>query len=55
MAAIAFDADLAEGHTSLAFIRACYDDCDWVGAEAKYQKALELNLNYWVDEVRGTV
>ena len=47
VAAVAFDADLAEGHTSLAFIRSYYD-CDWVGAETEYQKALELNPNYWV-------
>jgi TolB-like protein len=47
VAAVAFDADLAEAHTSLAFIRAYYD-CDWAGAEAEFQKALELKPNYWV-------
>jgi TolB-like protein/tetratricopeptide (TPR) repeat protein len=47
VAAVAFDADLAEAHTSLAFIRA-YFDCDWAGAEAGFQRALELNPDYWV-------
>jgi tetratricopeptide (TPR) repeat protein len=47
VAAIAFDESLAEGHTSLGFIRA-YFDYDWAGAEQEFRKALELNPGYWV-------
>ncbi len=46
-AAAALDPDLAEGHTSLAFIRA-YFDCDWVAADEGFQRALEINPGYWV-------
>jgi len=46
-AAIAMDPDLAEGHTSLAFIRA-YFDIDWTAADEEYQRALEINPGYWV-------
>jgi len=46
-AAAAMDPDLAEGHTSLAFIRA-YFDCDWAAADEGFQRALEINPGYWV-------
>ena len=47
VAAVAFDEELAEGHTSLGFIRA-YFDWDWPGGEKEFQRALELNPGYWV-------
>jgi TolB-like protein len=47
VAAVAFDADLAEARTSLAFIKA-YFDLDWTGADAEFRKAIELNPDYWV-------
>jgi serine/threonine protein kinase/tetratricopeptide (TPR) repeat protein len=47
VAAVAFDEELAEGHTSLGFIRA-YFDWDWSGGEKEFQRALELNPGYWV-------
>ncbi len=47
VAAVAFDDELAEGHTSLGFIKA-YLDWDWSGAEKEFQRALELNSGYWV-------
>jgi eukaryotic-like serine/threonine-protein kinase len=47
VAAVAFDEELAEGHTSLGFIRA-YSDWDWSGGEKEFQRALELNPGYWV-------
>jgi tetratricopeptide (TPR) repeat protein len=46
-AAAAMDPDLAEGHTSLAFIRA-YFDCDWEAADEGFERALEINPGYWV-------
>lgn len=46
-AAVAMDPDLAEGHTSLAFIRA-YFDIDWTAADEGFQRALEINPGYWV-------
>jgi serine/threonine protein kinase/tetratricopeptide (TPR) repeat protein len=46
-AAAALDPDLAEGHTSLAFIRA-YFDVDWAAADEGFQRALETNPGYWV-------
>jgi serine/threonine-protein kinase len=46
-AAAALDPDLAEGHASMAFIRA-YFDCDWVAADEEFQRALELDSSYWV-------
>ena len=45
-AALAFNPELAEAHTSLASIRASFD-WDWAGAETEFQRALELNPNYW--------
>jgi len=47
VAAVAFDDELAEGHASLAFIRA-YCDCEWQAAEKGYKRALEVNPGYWV-------
>ncbi len=46
-AATAMDPDLAEGHTSLAFIRA-YFDYDWEAADQGFQRALEIDPAYWV-------
>jgi len=43
--ALAIDPDLAEAHTSLAYIRQFYE-WDWVGAEQEFRRALELNPNY---------
>jgi tetratricopeptide (TPR) repeat protein len=43
--ALELDGDLAEGHTSLAYVKFWYD-WDWVGAEAEFQRALELNPGY---------
>ncbi len=45
--AVEIDAELAEGHTSLAVIRANYD-WDWVEAEKEVQRAIKLNPGYWV-------
>ena len=45
-AAVALDSALAEGHTSLAFIRT-FADWDWAGAEKEFQRAIELNPAYW--------
>lgn len=47
VAATAFDDELAEAHTSLAFIRG-YFEYDWKAAEAEYDRAHELNPSYWV-------
>jgi len=46
-AAVAFDEELAEGHTSLGFIKA-FLDWDWSTGEKEFQRALELNPAYWV-------
>ena len=46
-AAVALDPELAEGHTSLAFIRWGVD-WDTAGAEAGFRRAMELNPAYWV-------
>lgn len=43
--ALEIDNSLAEAHTSLARIREVYD-WDWLGAEAEYKKAIELNPRY---------
>ena len=43
--ALQLDDTLAEAHTSLAFIKVWYD-WDWQGAEAEYNRAIELNPNY---------
>lgn len=43
--AVDIDSTLAEGYTSRAFVKLAYD-WDWLGAEADFQKALELNPQY---------
>ena len=43
--ALEIDNTLAEAHTSLALVKTFYD-WDWSGAEAEYQRAIELNRNY---------
>ncbi len=43
--ALAADADLAEAHTSLAFIKWVYD-WDFPGAESEFELAVQLNPNY---------
>ena len=47
VAAVAFDEELAEGHTSLGFIKA-FLDWDWSNGEKEFQRALELNSACWV-------
>jgi len=43
--ALSLDPNLAEAHTSLAYIRQFYE-WDWIGAEEAYQRAIELNPQY---------
>ena len=43
--AVDIDPALAEAYTSRAFIKLAYD-WDWLGAEADFKKALELNSKY---------
>jgi len=43
--ALSLDNDLAEAHTSLGFILGVYD-YDFVGSEAQFKRAIELNPNY---------
>jgi serine/threonine-protein kinase len=43
--ALALDNSLAEAHASLGLIKAHYD-LDWVGAEAEFKRAIDLNPNY---------
>ena len=43
--ALELDDNLAEAHTSLAFILDLYD-WDWVSAETEYKRAIALNTNY---------
>lgn len=43
--ALELDEQLAEAHTSLAFIRFRYD-WDWSGAEQEFERAIELNPHY---------
>ncbi len=45
--ALKLDNDLAEGYTSLAYIKMLYD-WDWLGAEKDFHKAIQLNPNYSV-------
>lgn len=45
MAALELDPHLAEAHASLGHIRLIYD-WDWDGAEASFQRAIELNPGY---------
>jgi tetratricopeptide (TPR) repeat protein len=42
--ALALDPSLAEAHASLGFVR-LYFDWDWPGAEAAFQRAIELDRN----------
>jgi eukaryotic-like serine/threonine-protein kinase len=42
--AVGIEDSLAEGHTSLALVKAYYD-WDWAGAEKDFQHAIELNPN----------
>jgi DNA-binding winged helix-turn-helix (wHTH) protein/TolB-like protein/Tfp pilus assembly protein PilF len=43
--ALELDQNLAEGHTSLAYVKMYYY-WDWPGVEAGYRRAIELNQNY---------
>ncbi|PYS93606.1 MAG: hypothetical protein DMF64_04195 [Acidobacteria bacterium] len=43
--ALELDPNLAEGHTSLAFVEMAYD-WNWRQAEQEYQRAIALNPNY---------
>jgi TolB-like protein/DNA-binding winged helix-turn-helix (wHTH) protein/Tfp pilus assembly protein PilF len=43
--ALELDGELAEGHTSLAYVKFWYD-WDWAGAEAEFQRALEISPGY---------
>lgn len=43
--AVDIDPSLAEGYTSRAFVKLAYD-WDWLGAEADFKRALELNPQY---------
>jgi tetratricopeptide (TPR) repeat protein len=43
--ALELDGTLAEGHTSLAFVKDNYE-WDWAGAEREFKLAIELNPNY---------
>lgn len=45
MRAIELDPQLAEAHTSLAFVKMHYD-WDWAGAEQEFRRAMELDPNY---------
>jgi serine/threonine-protein kinase len=42
--AIALDPELADAHCMMAYVKMTYE-FDWVGAEAEYKRALELNPN----------
>jgi TolB-like protein/Tfp pilus assembly protein PilF len=41
---------LAEGHTSLAWVRVLYD-WEWLDAEREFKRAIELNSNYGIAHV----
>ena len=43
--AVAIDDTIAEAHVALARVKANYD-WDWLGAEAEFKRAIELNPNY---------
>jgi adenylate cyclase len=43
--ALQLDASLAEAHTTLGHIRMAYD-WDWAGAEAAFQRAIQIDPNY---------
>jgi TolB-like protein/Flp pilus assembly protein TadD len=46
-AAVALDPDLAEAHTSMAFVRA-FADWDWENSDREFQQAFEPDRRYWV-------
>jgi TolB-like protein/Flp pilus assembly protein TadD len=46
-AAVALDSDLAEAHTSMAFVRA-FADWDWENSDREFQQAFKLDARYWV-------
>ena len=46
-AAVALDPELAEGRTSMAFVRA-FVDWDWAASEEEFRHAIELNSSYWL-------
>lgn len=43
--ALELDENLAEAHTSLAYVK-MYSSWDWKGSESAYQRAIKLNPNY---------
>ncbi len=43
--ALEIDESLAEAHAALAFTNLCYE-WDWLGAEHRFRRAIELNSNY---------
>ena len=43
--ALSIDSNIAEAHTSLAFLKWVYD-WDFAGAETEFERAIELNPNY---------
>ena len=43
--ALEIDGNLAEAHTSLAYVKYQYE-WDWAGGESEFRRALELNPNY---------
>ena len=43
--ALELDPDLAEAHTTLAFINLYYDQ-DWAAADREFRRAIQLNTNY---------
>jgi tetratricopeptide (TPR) repeat protein len=45
MKALELDSTLAEGHSSLAWVKFLYE-WDWAGAEVEWKKAIELNPNH---------
>jgi len=46
-AAVALDPDLAEAHTSMAFVRG-FADWDWTNSDQEFEYALELDAKYWL-------
>ncbi|GAC1668683.1 MAG: hypothetical protein NVS9B4_24640 [Candidatus Acidiferrum sp.] len=46
-AAIALDPELAEAHTSMAFVRA-FAEWDWENSDQEFHLAMKLDAGYWV-------
>jgi len=46
-ASVALDPDLAEAHTSMAFVRA-FADWDWENSDQEFEQALALDAKYWL-------